>query len=790
MTKTQKYMNYNSIDNIENIESHNKKTFDLKKALLRALQYWYFIPIFLSISIAAAVYVYKTTTPEYQISAQLLISDDDDSRASIGSDDGAYSGVTLGTQNKVENQLIILKSTNQIVKTLKQLDFSVSYYQKGLFLTNEIYNKTPIEVIPDTSEFRLPYNTFCIEFINQNEFYLTIDENKKYKKIGKLFEKITEPGFSFTIQPVEKKIKNKSYVNNTYCFKFNTLNSLVNRYKRKIKIQSLGRSSIYEISITENSIQKGIDFLNILTQNSVNYTLEKKNQIANNTIQFIDNQLIGVTDSLANAKKVLQNFRSRNEVVDVSMQGQMISQQSQDLESQRHEIAQELDYYNYLLDYVQNKRGNEETLTPPSSQNVTDPLLSQLIGELSSLNAEKASLLFNSSSENPNVTRINRRIQSIKNSIVENTKNLITTTQRSLNDIDKRLMKLSYEIRKLPQKEQMLSDIQKKFETSDEIHTHLLERRYNAELAKAANMPDNEIIEYAGAVGKVKPNTLHIIFIVVLLGIGFPSVIIFLIIFLNEKIQDKDDLEGIQYPVIGTVPQQKNKKKGLEIINNPHSAIAETYRTIRTSLEFYSTEDNCKTILVTSSIPNEGKSFTASNLAISYAQLGKKTIIIGFDMRKPTLHQILNLKSNNKGLSRFLINNKENNRNGLIERSKVPNLDVVFAGDVPPNPVELIAGEKTQLLFSQLKQLYDIIILDTPPIGLVTDAIILSAHADVNILVTRHNVTPQKTLEEILLDDNVKKMKNLNVLINALPMKKWGYSYRYGYGIKSDYYSS
>jgi len=785
-------MNQNTFDNIENIESSNK-TFDFKKAFFRALQYWYYIPIFLLISIAVAIYNYRTTIPKYQISAQLMITGSDNGRASIGSEEGAFNGVTLGVRNNVENQLIILKSTKQIEKTLKQLDFSVSYFQKGLFLTNEIYNQTPFIVIPDTTEIPLPYKTFCIEFISQDEFYLTIDGNKDYKKRGKFFEKITEPRFSFTIQPVEKKINTQRYVNNTYCFKFNTLENLIFLYQQKLLIQQIGRSSIYEISITENNTQKGIDFLNKLAINSVNYTLEKKNQIANNTINFIDNQLVGVTDSLSKAKKVLQNFRSRNEMMDVGIQGQMINQQSQQLDNERRQITQQLDYYNYLLDYVQNNRDSEEDITPPT-QNVTDPILSQLIGQLSDLNAQKSSLLFNSSEANPNVTRINRSIKTVKTSIIENTKNQIASTERRLKDVDERLMNLSHQIRKLPRTEQMLSDIQRKFEMTDEMHTHLLERRANAQLAQAANMPDNEIIEYAAAGVRVSPDKNRSIIIVILFGMFFPAIVIFLIIYLNNKVQDKDDLEDINTPIIGSTPQQKKKKKKknrLDIINNPRSAIAEAYRSIRTSLEFYPVENNCKTVLVTSSIPGEGKSFCAANLAISYAQLGKKTILLEFDMRKPALHKTLGIDSSKKGLlSRFLINDKENNKNGLIERTQVQNLDVVFAGDIPPNPVELIAGEKTNLLFTQLKQLYDIVIIDTPPIGLVTDAIILSGYADINLLIVRHNITPLKTVSEILEDDNIKKMRNLNILINALPNKRFGYSYKYGYGAKNDYYTN
>ena len=340
----------------------------------------------------------------------------------------------------------------------------------------------------------------------------------------------------------------------------------------------------------------------------------------------------------------------------------------------------------------------------------------------------------------------------------------------------------------------MLADIQRKFEMNDVLHTHLLERRSNAQLAKAANMPDNEIIEYAMSYGQVKPDILKSVIIVFLIGLFIPSLIIFSLVYFNDKVQDKDDIEEIGKSVIGSIPEEKKKrkKKDLEIITNPRSVLAESIRSIRTSLEFYKSQDKCKTILVTSSIPGEGKSYTAANIAIAYAQLGKKTILLEFDMRKPALHKVLNMSvKNSKGaLSRFLVNNDESNKINLIERTKIENLDIIFAGDIPPNPVELIAGEKTKILFSQLKQLYDIIIIDTPPVGLVTDAIILSNYADINILIARHNVTPILTIKDILEDNNIKKMKHLNIIINSLPVKKKGYSYKYGYGVKSNYYTS
>ncbi|MCU4173900.1 GumC family protein [Carboxylicivirga sp. N1Y90] len=766
--------------------------FDLVKTLLRASSYWYWIPICLSICIALGIYMYRTSTPIYKIKTQLLISGGGNNSATIGGRDeqDVLSGVSLGGQNQLENQLIILTSSNQVEKTINQLDFSVSYYMSGLLLTSEIYKRSPIKVLVDTTSTRLSRHLFHIDFINDKEFYLTIEGDKEYKRKVKFFEKIEEPRFAFSVHPVEAMVKDGLYVNNRYSFKFNSKARIVRHYKSKLKIQPVGRSSIYEISITENNVQKGIDFLNKLAQNSVNYTLEKKNVIANNKITFIDNQLVGVTDSLDRAKEVLENFRSRNEVMNVSMKGQMIIEQSQELEAQRHLLTNQLDYYNYLLDYLQTNSDVNQQITAPSSQNVNDPTLSTQIAELSNLNAEKASLQFNSRVDNPNIKSIDRRIETIKNSIIEITRSLISTTNISLNDLNDRIMSLSNEIRRLPRTEQKLLDIQRNFEMSEQLYTYLMQKRSDAQLAKASNLPDNEVIESAIYVGRMSPNSSRIGFLVLFLGVFIPTGIIFLIIFFNDKIQDKDDLEGLGLHIIGSIPQQSKKVKGIETMIHPRSAIAEAYRSIRTSMEFYKTKgSSCYTIMMTSTIPGEGKSFCSANLAISYAQLGKKTILLGFDLRKPTLHKIFDLKANSHGLSRYLVNDHDlDKRNHLIEQTNVQNLDVILTGEVPPNPVELIAGEATDVLFTELKQLYDIIIIDTPPLGLVSDAVLLTKYSDVNILTTRHNYTPRSAFLNVLHSENVQKMKNLNVCLNGLPLTKKGYSYGHQYGLKSDYY--
>lgn len=763
-----------------------ESNFDLKKVFYRAIKYWYIVLICFVASIALGIYQYKNTLPLYKVSSLLIINDDNMVKGpSVGSGDDAIPGVNLGNFSNVQNQIVLLTSSDHIKKVIKQLSFTVSYYKKDLLLNEEIYKKSPFIVQPDTVVSPLKTGFFYITFINDKEFLLSLRDNPNSESKHSLFDKITLDDYCFSILPNKKNISKTDYINKEYSFKINPINDLIKEYQEKIFIFPYAKgSSIYEISIHENNTNKGIDFINKLSNSAVQYNLDKKNQIANNTINFIDQQLIGVSDSLSAAENVLENFRSRNEVMDVSMQGQMIIQQSQTLENQKAQILVKLDYYKYLVDYIENNRNLQE-LMAPSSMGVNDPILTQLITELSSKNAEKSSLQFNSRFENPSITRINRHIETIKNSILENTKSIIATTNLTLDDLNKRLMSLSSQIRKLPKTEQLLLGIERKFKFNDEMYTYLLERRSEAQLAKASNLPDNEIIETAAKRIKVSPDKNKVIIIIIFAGLLFPFAVILSIIFFNNKVQDKDEIEKLtKAPIIGVIPVNQKKIDEIAFIESPKSILAESIRSIRTNINFYPINGKCRTILVTSSIPGEGKTFCAINLAASYAQLGKKTVLIGFDLRKPKISEYLHMETDVSGLSRFLVQIENNNLNNhLIEPTIVANLEVIPSGETPPNPVELIASKHTEILFEELKKLYDVIIIDTPPIGLVTDAQLLAKYADINILVTRQNFTPRTILSNLFADGNLKNFKKLSVLFNNVKSDNGGYS-QYG----GDYY--
>lgn len=756
---------------------------NIGKLLKRALKFWYIVLVCLIIGGAYGVYSYKTTMPIYKVSSLMLINSGEDSMNSLlGTSESGLPGISLGAYNNINNLIVFLTSSSHVESIIKKLNFSVSYFQKEMFLEQEIYDQTPFIVVQDTTENTFIGGSFDIVFTSNDKFRINKTGNEtKYE--GKLFEKIEINSNKFTVLPNED-VKNKKYQNNQYRFTFNPIKNLVNHYMKKFTILLYRKkSSVYEISTTENNTNKAKDFINEVSKSAIQYNLDKKNHIANNTIAFIDRQLSGVSDSLSSAERILEEFRSNNEVMDVSMQGQMIIQQSQDLEIQKAALMARLDYYKYLSNYIENN-SNVSDLMAPSSSGVDDPVLQQLISELSVKHAEKSSLQFNSREDNPTISRINRRIETIKSSILESTKSIISTTNLTITDLNKRLMSLSRQIKQLPKTEQVLLGIERKFKFNDEMYTYLLERRSEAQLAKAASMADNEIIETATTKARISPNKSKIIIFVIVIGLILPLVLIFLILLANKNILDKEDVQSVlDKPFIGTMPLTKCRDNEIPFLLNPKSIFSESVRSIRTNLHFYKGKNKAKTILLTSSISGEGKTFCAVNIASSYAAMGNKTVLIGFDLRKPRLDTYFvkdKKKSEVYGLSSFLAGDDKFMDSNFILPSEVELLDYIPSGQIPPNPSELIASERTELLFKELNDLYDVIIIDTPPVGLVTDAMLLESYADTKILVVRQGYTPKMVLNSLVEENKLDNFDKLSVLLNGVPIKKTGYSYQYG----------
>jgi capsular exopolysaccharide synthesis family protein len=416
----------------------------------------------------------------------------------------------------------------------------------------------------------------------------------------------------------------------------------------------------------------------------------------------------------------------------------------------------------------------------PASLGIPDPLLNSLMSELIAAQAQRSNLINSNQEKNPLVHKLGIQIDNIKKTISENISAAGRTTSISIDEMNKRIKKTENEISRLPATQRQLGNIERKYRLNDAIYNYLLEKRAEAKITKASNLPDDIIIEPAKMVGlgPISPKKGINYLIAFILGMAVPFGYLMIRSALNNKVETQDDIEQLtDVPVLGKILHNKYKTSNV-MLEFPKSNIAESYRALRTNLDFYVRGGQKKVILVTSSMEGEGKSFIALNIAMSYAQLGRRTILLDFDMRKRKI--FFDEKEEPKeGLSSYLINNA--NLGDIIIKSPHEKLDYILSGVIPPNPTELMALNRTEKLITQLKNDYDYIVMDTTPLAQVTDAYLLINHAEVKVMVARYNYTIKKVFSLVMRDLKQKNIDNVCIVLNDNRYNRDQYGYGYGY---------
>nr|MBP7509781.1 polysaccharide biosynthesis tyrosine autokinase [Prolixibacteraceae bacterium] len=739
-----------------NLPENDDETIDLRKlfSYFWINIHWFALSAVFMIAVAFLFNKYSART--YCTSTTLLIEDNAKDApwtraASAGMDLTSGFGLFPSLQN-FENQTIILKSYNQVRRTIEALDFNISYYQKESFISREIYKDSPFKVVFDKSHFQPIGVVFDVEINNKGKIHVSAATDKAplYKYDNDQFD---DGYYEFDI---DKQISSGEHIKTSFCdfqiiinedfssdktknkysFYFCTPDYLTLSYQAKMTIEPITKgSSMISISINDSNPIKAVDFINKLTCMYLNRSLEKKNEFADNTIQFIDKQLDTISLSLSIAEDALQNFRLQNKVMDLSSHSEQIFEQLQIYENQKMELEMQKDYYSYILNYIEENNDIESVLAP-SAMGVQDPLLNKLILEINQLSSEKSSLTnLKKGAEFGPLKSLDSRILNARKNIRENALNLVAGVDISLNDLNNRIKGMNKIISTLPGSERELFNIKRRFSLTDNLYTFLLERKAEVQIAKASNTTENEVIDPARINSvPVKPKVMINYLIALMIGLMIPASIIVIQEFFNTKIDSPDHVKQITpKPIIGYIPNSDDDSEN-EVFSRPDSPKAEAFRIVRTKLQFMIKNKNNPVILVTSSIPGEGKSHVAINLAQAYSLTGKRTVLAGFDLRRPQLAQRFKLERN-IGVTNYLIGH--NSYEEIVQKTKFPNLDIITSGIIPPNPAELIADYKTVEFIDLLKANYDYVILDSAPVSPVSDSHHLFHYSDVVLFVVR-----------------------------------------------------
>ncbi len=791
---------------MDNFELNNRPvyqeedTLDLKGIIIKILSYWYLFLMGLVIAVAVG-YIYNRYTPKvYQVSASLYIKEDKMTLDPTS----MMTGLTFKSSNNISNEIGILQSFTMKERTLKELEFfNVSYFNTGRVATTELYTRTPFLVELDYDTIQTVGIRYAINFIDDNQYVLKTMEQRcstynytKNENVG--FVNVTETEQVYRLGEVVDNGYNRfrvilngnynaeSYKDTKLSFVVNSKLSLAGEMSGLSISQISKESSIIRLTLQGYNPQKITDYLNQLLEEYLERNLEQKNIVSENTVLFIDEQLVGIQDSLSKAELDLQSFQEGNVFMDLNAQSQAMFANLKNIESRKAELELSIKYYQNLQDYISRNIDDINKLVVPSAMGIQDPMLNRLVLELVELSSEKSKLMVVSKQKSPTIISIDEQITQTRKQLIENIENMINNTNVTINEIDKQINEYEKQIKRLPITQRQYLGYERKFALNDDLYKFLMQKRAEAQIVMASNSPDNSIIDPAriSAVGVIAPRTMTVYLLCIVLGCGIPVVFIFLKEILNTKILEKKDIEKItKVPIIGQIPFISPKDASSSptfVIDSPKSPVSEAFRSIRTNIEYIvQGKEKCIFSVVSDSV-GIGKTYISINMASIYAMYGKKTVLIGMDLRKPRIYQEFGL-SNKLGASSYL-SNKASISEIIQPSGKLPTLDIITAGPVPPNPAELIASDRCTQFFQELKEIYDYIIIDTPPLLLVTDALLLMKHVDTAVYVVRQGVSNKKAFEVVIKDLEERKYK-ISLVVNGINYQGvYGYRYSYGYG--------
>lgn len=777
---------------MEPVQQTSAENFYYLKAAVQTLKrFWYLFAISVFTFVGLAYFINWYLQPTYEVQAVILMEEGKNPQPDA-SKEFMKSFSIFSPTSDIQKEILKMKSSELISEVLKATKAEITYFAKRGIKTRELYFESPFHVeMCDRNGVQPVGIEFHIVPKSEKRFQLVVEkgeeqvqifnyEKNKVSNITSAFsinkeyaygDTIKSDLYCFTVTAEQDKLADYNSDTKFY-FVFNDLNTLSYSYQKAIQIEQIAKDiQAASIKIKVKNPQKGIDFIDALTKAYLQKNLGKKNLVAQSTIEFFDKQLGILEDSLKQTEGNLQEFRASNKVMDIGSKAEQIFKGAGELENQRAELQAKAKYYNYINDNLEKDR-NGSSLLVPSSMGINDNVLTGILEEYLKLTSERNNLIQNKQTQSPYFNTLTIRINNQKNTLSENIKYLINTNNIQLNAIEERLRKENAQISALPGTERKLVGIERKYKLNDNIYTYMLEKKAEAQVAKASTLTENDVLEAAKLTqpGPVSPNKAINLAVGFLVGLFLPFAGFGIKSLMDDTISNEQAMQSItKLPSIGRISHNKGKKQAAVLIDAPKSAISESIRTVRTNIDYFLQGKRNKVILFTSTMSGEGKSFNSLNIALGFSLLNRRTILLDFDLRKPNSYQSEVVPEKELGLSSFLSGDATIDE--IIVHSTIPSFDFIAAGPTPANPAELISSEKTEALIRQLQQEYDYVIIDTPPIGLVTEAFLMMQYADLKIFVVREKVTPKKQLGNIMTEMENKKIENIYWLLNDVDMR-------------------
>lgn len=761
----------------------------IRELIDRYLQYWLWFFFATAIAVALAFVYLKFTTPIYKAVSSIIIKDEENSsNASIFSELGIANGMNT---NSIENELGLLRSKRLMNNTIAALNLNIQYFESEEIPLKEIYIKSPYFIDVETINYELlselksdGKNIFKIKAVDKFNVEI-VDANEQPITKVQLGNQVDLGFAKFTVSINENILYNRF---NSVLVKINSIEGVVNSYRSRLSIGLIEENStLIQLTITDPVKAKAKDVLNQLVYQYNSEAIEDKNLVTKNTASFIDERLKIINKELDSVEQGKERFKEINSLTDIEAESTKFIEEESDYSVKRQEVETQLGLVDAVISYLND---NKNQLLP-SNLGIEDGNINGMIDNYNSLVIERNRLLTSATEENPIVVKINSKVDQLKNNIKESLNGKRRNLRISKKDIDRQTEAIGSEISRVPLKERLFRSIERQQNVKESLYLFLLQKREENSLSLAATAPKAKIVDEAYALGTpLSPNPKLVLFTAIMAGLFIPFLVINANMLLDNKIKNKDDVEKVttEIPVIGQLPRVTNEQRVL-LNKNDRSILSETLRTVISNLHYVIEErrDNtCKSILVTSSVKAEGKTFFSVNLAKMLSMNDKRTLIIGGDLRNPQIHRFDTTLKNKPGLSNYLASDDQNLDDLILETSIHKNLKVLPSGTIPPNPAELLGKEKLALLFHELNSKFDFIVIDTPPSMILVDTFLMSKYVDITLYVIRSGVTEKKLLKLPVESKTKGKFSNIAFVINNLKLKNFEYGGKYSYDYGQD----
>ncbi len=780
----------------ERTNQADEEQINIQQIIFRYLIHWlWFVASVIICMVGAWVYLF-TTTPIYNISATVLIKDDEKGGgASMGSEleKMGLDGFMSSSKN-VDNEIEVLRSKSLAREVVNQLSLYVTYRDGDAFPEKELYRNSPVlvsltpqeaEKLPKTMEVGmtlLPTGGMNVQIMVGDKEY-----NKQFDKLPAVFP--TDEGtVAFfenkdtlaIVQPEEKAEERHitAFINRPM--------AVAKGYTNALSIAPTSKTtSVVIVSLKNSNRRRGVDFINqLLMMYNINANNDK-NEVAQKTAEFINERIGIISKELGSTEQDLENFKRSAGITDLTSEAQIALTGNAEYEKKRVENQTQI---NLVMDLYRYMKGNEYEVLP-SNVGLQDAALAGAIDRYNEMLVERKRLLRTSTENNPTIVNLDTSIRAMQSNVQATLDATLKGLQITKDDLAREANRYLRRISDAPTQERQFVSIARQQEIKAGLYLMLLQKREENAITLAATANNAKTIDEAlPDDNPVSPKRMIIYLAALVAGIGLPIGIIYLIGLTKLKIEGRVDVERLtSLPIVGDIPLTSEKQGFIAVFENKNNLMSETFRSIRTNLQFM-LENGKNVILVTSTISGEGKSFVSGNLAISLSLLGKKVVIVGLDIRKPGLNKVFNIPKKEHGITQYLTNTTINLMD-LVQQSDInKNLFILPGGTVPPNPTELLARDGLDKAIEILRQKFDYVILDTAPVGMVTDTLLVGRAADLSVYVCRADYTHKAEYTLINELAEGEKLPNICTVINGLDMNKKKYGYYYGYGKYGKYY--